>query len=172
MIVLARRWRCRWGWRRAIWPPVRRVCGPTWTADQWPCWWQSVRPLVYLVVVGALGTAALVVLAITATAHAAPDGDTAAVHQAIVRAAARYGVDAGLLTRIAWCESRLNPAAVNAADGSAGLYQFQPGTWAWATQGAGNGVDASRLDPDAAALAAAWVLTQPDGARHWGECAR
>jgi len=36
---------------------------------------------------------------------------------------------AKLRARIAWCESRSDPRAVNKASGASGLYQFMPGTW-------------------------------------------
>lgn len=63
--------------------------------------------------------------------------------------------------RLAFCESTLNPLAVNASSGAAGLFQFMPTTWAgtpWHAQ--------SPFDPAANAAAAAW-LYQRYGAGQW-----
>lgn len=63
--------------------------------------------------------------------------------------------------RLAFCESTLNPLAVNRISGAAGLFQFMPRTWAatpWR--------DRSPFDPSANAAAAAW-LYQRYGAGQW-----
>ena len=54
--------------------------------------------------------------------------------------------------RLAFCESTLNPNAVNRSSGAAGLFQFMPRTWAgtpWRNQ--------SPFDPMANSQAAAWL---------------
>lgn len=61
-----------------------------------------------------------------APAPAAP-GDIESIIRA---AAARWGADPAQLLRVAWCESRYNPLAYNAASGASGLFQFMPRTWA------------------------------------------
>jgi hypothetical protein len=69
------------------------------------------------------------------------------------------------------CESQGDPDAVNRWSGAAGLFQFVPSTWAWASAGAGfDGV--SPLSPEANIAAAAWLvrrsLAEGDGAwSHW-----
>ena len=86
--------------------------------------------------------------------------------QAILRAAARsQQVDEQRFLRIAWCESRWNPAA-RGPDGAAGLFQFAPITWAWVSAGAGH-PGASPYDPVANAEAAAWLIAT-QGTRAWG----
>ena len=78
--------------------------------------------------------------------------------EAIIRAAAaKYGVDAQQLLRVAWCESRYNPNAYNSALGASGLFQFIPGTWAANSARAGYG-GASVFDPVANANVAAWMF--------------
>ena len=44
------------------------------------------------------------------------------------RAALHWRVSEGMIVRKAWCESRMNPAAISPA-GHLGLFQFAPGTW-------------------------------------------
>lgn len=80
---------------------------------------------------------------------------------------------ADLLIRIAECESTFNSFA-RGRDGSEGLFQFQPGTWAWASVGAGF-AGASSYDPIAAAYTAAWLISLPGpngGPHHWRNCWR
>lgn len=77
---------------------------------------------------------------------------------AIIRAAAaRYGVDAEQLLRVAWCESRYDPNAYNGVLGASGLFQIIPGTWAANSVRAGYG-GASAFDPVANANVAAWMF--------------
>jgi len=52
------------------------------------------------------------------------------IESVILSAAAAWGADPNQLLRVAWCESRYNPYAVNARSGAAGLFQFMPATWA------------------------------------------
>ncbi len=57
--------------------------------------------------------------------------------------------------RLAQCESNFNPYAVNRSSGAAGLFQFLATTWAgtpWRAQ--------SPFDPNANALAAAWLYSK------------
>jgi len=53
----------------------------------------------------------------------------ATVRSIIVAAAARHGVAASWLLRVAMCESGLNPGAYNAFSGASGLFQFMPSTF-------------------------------------------
>ena len=71
------------------------------------------------------------------------------------------------------CESNGDPLATNPYSGAAGLFQFMPGTFRWASEGAGYG-GASVYDPTANVAAAAWLVDysvrhgHPDGAwGHW-----
>ena len=99
-------------------------------------------------------------------AYASNNDSTAAVRCAIARAAVKHGVDAGHLERIAWCESKWQPGAFNPASGAAGLFQFIPQTWEWAQHRAGfEGF--TPYDVQVASMAAAWLLSQPGGWRHW-----
>jgi len=52
------------------------------------------------------------------------------IESVILSAAAAWGADPDQLLRVAWCESRYNPYALNARSGAAGLFQFMPATWA------------------------------------------
>ena len=79
--------------------------------------------------------------------------------EAIIRAAAgAEGADPDQLLRVAWCESRYNPSAVNPS-GAAGLFQFMPGTWAANSVRAGY-AGASVFDPVASANVAAWMFAR------------
>jgi hypothetical protein len=106
---------------------------------------------------------------------AAPDpagagADEARLIATIHRAAAAQGVAGSTLERIARCESELDPRARNPRSGAAGLFQFVPATWAWASAEAGY-AGADVFDPAANAAAAAW-LARHGGLQHWGACAR
>jgi soluble lytic murein transglycosylase-like protein len=83
----------------------------------------------------------------------------------IADAARRWGVDETALLRIAWCESRWDPAARGPA-GLAGLFQFAPLTWDWVSVQAGY-AGASPYDARANAEAAAWLYRR-EGPKHWG----
>ncbi|HEX6350281.1 MAG TPA: transglycosylase SLT domain-containing protein [Candidatus Dormibacteraeota bacterium] len=65
--------------------------------------------------------------------------------------------------RIAYCESRYDPNAVNSDSDAEGLFQFLPSTWAGTPF-----ASASPFDPWANAQAAAWLL-QTYGVDQW-EC--
>ena len=73
-------------------------------------------------------------------------------------AAARQGADPDQLLRVAWCESRYNPNAVNPS-GASGLFQFMPATWAANSVRAGF-AGANVFDPAAAANVAAWMFAR------------
>lgn len=49
--------------------------------------------------------------------------------EAIALASFVYDVPEGTLRRLAWCESRMNPRALNRSSGASGLLQFLPSTW-------------------------------------------
>jgi hypothetical protein len=59
------------------------------------------------------------------------------VEQLIDRAALRWGLSARTMRAIAWCESRFDPNATNPRSGAAGVFQWLPSSWAWASPRAG-----------------------------------
>jgi soluble lytic murein transglycosylase-like protein len=65
--------------------------------------------------------------------------------------------------KIAWCESKNDPHAVNGESDAQGLFQFLPNTWRGTPF-----ADASPFDPGTNARAAAW-LYQKYGPTQW-EC--
>ena len=87
------------------------------------------------------------------------------IETVIRAAAATWGADVDQLLRIAWCESRYNPAAYNASSGASGLFQFIPGTWALNSPRSGFG-GASVFDPVANANTAAMMFAKGQ-ARQW-----
>jgi hypothetical protein len=87
------------------------------------------------------------------------------IESVIRAAAAMWGADVDQLLRIAWCESRYNPAAYNASSAASGLFQFIPGTWALNSPRAGYG-GASVFDPVANANTAAMMFASGQ-ARQW-----
>lgn len=115
----------------------------------------------------AVGAALLPLAPVPARADAGYAGES--VPALILEASQDYGVDYGFMLHLARCESGLRPWAVNPVSGAAGLYQFMPRTFAWASAQAGY-AGASRFDPEASAQSAAWLLAQPGGARHWVSC--
>ncbi|MEX1272175.1 MAG: transglycosylase SLT domain-containing protein, partial [Acidimicrobiia bacterium] len=79
--------------------------------------------------------------------------------------------DVNRAIRVAWCVSAFNPAAVNPATGSSGLFQHVPDEWAERSAEAGHPT-ASIFDPEANVAVAAWMLYElPGGWSHW-DCAR
>ena len=69
------------------------------------------------------------------------------------------------------CESRGNPLALNPVSGAAGLFQFIPNTWEWASENAGF-AGVSPFEPEANIAAAAWLVERSieagEGAwSHW-----
>ncbi len=83
----------------------------------------------------------------------------AEIESVIRAAAAAWGADPNQLLRVAWCESRYNPYAINARSGAAGLFQFMPATWAANSARAGYG-GASVFDPAASANTAAFMFSR------------
>ncbi len=55
------------------------------------------------------------------------------------------------------CESNGDPLAVNPRSNASGLFQFLPGTWAWASTLAGWG-GANVFNPEANVAVAAWLV--------------
>ena len=69
------------------------------------------------------------------------------------------------------CESHGNPLAENGRSGAAGLMQFIPSTWSWASKKAG-WAGASAFDPEANVASAAWLTERSmsggkDAWSHW-----
>lgn len=78
--------------------------------------------------------------------------------------------DVNRAIRVAWCMSAFNPAAMNPATGSSGLFQHLPDQWAEHSAAAGHPT-ASIFDPEASVAVAAWMLYElPGGWSHW-DCA-
>ncbi len=86
-----------------------------------------------------------------------PAPGPADIESVIRAAAAAWGADPNQLLRVAWCESRYNPYAINARSGAAGLFQFMPATWVANSARAGYG-GASVFDPSASANVAAYMF--------------
>lgn len=68
---------------------------------------------------------------------------------------------------VMWCESRGNPTVVNDVSGAAGLFQFVPNTWGWASAEAGWG-GANVFDPEANIASAAWLVQVSIDTNHAG----
>jgi hypothetical protein len=86
------------------------------------------------------------------------------IESVIRSAAAAWGADASQLLRVAWCESRYNPSAVNARSGASGLFQFMPATWAANSVRAGY-AGVSVFDPVASANVAAYMFSRGQAAQ-------
>lgn len=84
------------------------------------------------------------------------------VRHALRVASATYGVSTARLTRVALCESTLDPGAGNGP--YLGLFQFGSRLWAATPYR-----DFPRTDPYAAALAASWAFSRGMSA-HWPVC--
>ncbi len=70
--------------------------------------------------------------------------------------------DVNRAVRIAWCESRFDPNAVDARTGGVGLYNHLPRYWDERATNAGfPGIDAT--DPEASTAAAAWEVYHGGG---------
>ena len=91
--------------------------------------------------------------------HRASLGLTQSVPELIDQAAAAYHVPAARMRRIGWCESNFLPGAVNPRTGAAGVFQWLPRSWAWASVQAGFG-GASVFDPYANIYTAAWAMSR------------
>jgi hypothetical protein len=79
-------------------------------------------------------------------------------------AATSWGADPSQLLRVAWCESRYNPSAINSRSGASGLFQFMPATWAANSVRAGY-AGASVFDPVASANVAAYMFARGQAAQ-------
>jgi soluble lytic murein transglycosylase-like protein len=79
----------------------------------------------------------------------------------IYRASRHYGESTRLALQIAYRESRFNWRATNSSSGAAGLYQFMPGTWANTPYRR-----YSPYHPKWSALAAMWMWKR-GGYGHW-----
>jgi len=86
------------------------------------------------------------------------------IESLIRSAAADWGADPDQLLRVAWCESRYNPYAVNARSGAAGLFQFMPATWAANSVRAGY-AGASVFDAAASSNVAAYMFRNGQAAQ-------
>lgn len=73
----------------------------------------------------------------------------------IDKAAKKYGQSYSAMVRVARCESVLDPCAVNKSGPYYGLFQFLKSTWKTTPYG-----DKSIWDPEAQALATAWMWKQ------------
>jgi soluble lytic murein transglycosylase-like protein len=73
----------------------------------------------------------------------------------IAKAAKKYGQSQKVMERVARCESGLDPCAVNRSGPYYGLYQFLKSTWKTTPY-----KSRSIWDPEAQALAAAWMWKQ------------
>jgi hypothetical protein len=70
--------------------------------------------------------------------------------------------DVNRAVRIAWCESRFDPKAVNLRTGAVGLFQHLPRYWGDRAENAGfDGADPT--DAEASTAAAAWEIYQGSG---------
>ena len=80
----------------------------------------------------------------------------------------QYQVDLKLLTHIAHCESRFNPAAINGQH--LGLFQFSPSTWSSTRETLGQNPDPTlRTNPEEAIKTAAFKIAA-GGQRAWAAC--
>ena len=70
--------------------------------------------------------------------------------------------DVNKAVRVAWCESRFNPASTNLRTGAVGLFQHLPKYWAERAESAGF-PDADATDPEASTAAAAWAVYNEGG---------
>ncbi|MCI0425620.1 MAG: transglycosylase SLT domain-containing protein [Actinobacteria bacterium] len=70
--------------------------------------------------------------------------------------------DINRAVRIAWCESRFDPASANLRTGGLGLFQHLPQYWEERAANAGFS-GAAQTDPEASVAAAAWAVYQGGG---------
>jgi soluble lytic murein transglycosylase-like protein len=89
------------------------------------------------------------------------------VRAIVIASARRHGVDVEQFVRVAWCESRFDPNAVNPASDARGVLQFIPTTWA-ANSVRYGWPGASPHDPYAASDVAAAMFAR--GQSHQWEC--
>lgn len=82
-----------------------------------------------------------------------------------VRALVRHyfkAADVNQAVRVAWCESRFDPAASNVRTGGVGLFQHLPRYWPERAANAGF-ADAEPQNPEASVAAAAWEIYHGGG---------
>lgn len=77
--------------------------------------------------------------------------------------------DVATAMRILACESTGNPNAKNPGSSATGLFQHLGKYWSARSSAAGV-PGASRLDPKANVIVAAWLRDQKGGWRHWSAC--
>jgi hypothetical protein len=113
------------------------------------------------------------VFAGTAKARPAPTLGPDEVAAEIVRRASYHGADAATMLRVATCESRLDPNAVNPSSGATGVFQWLPPANAWAATPHSRQVNIWALyrqgDPDAVFWdidGAAWAFAH-NMQSHW-----
>ena len=70
--------------------------------------------------------------------------------------------DVNKAVRVAWCESRFNPASTNLRTGAVGLFQHLPKYWAERAESAGF-AGADPTDAEASTAAAAWAVYNEGG---------
>jgi hypothetical protein len=70
--------------------------------------------------------------------------------------------DVNRAVRVAWCESRFDPASTNLRTGAVGLFQHLPQYWEERTSNAGF-PGAEPTDPEASVAAAAWAIYNSGG---------
>ncbi len=70
--------------------------------------------------------------------------------------------DVNQAVRVAWCESRFDPAAINLRTGGVGLFQHLPQYWEERAAAAGF-AGADPTDPEASVAAAAWAVYDGGG---------
>jgi hypothetical protein len=134
--------------------------------------------LTFALLAGDTGSAELQTLAVTE--DTAPAGDDPAgaadgtvgtiatsgwLSQVQVRAlVAEYfaAEDVNRAVRVAWCESRFDPASTNLRTGAVGLFQHLPRYWEERAQNAGF-PNAEPTDPEASTAAAAWAVYDGGG---------
>lgn len=103
-----------------------------------------------------------------------PDWDGPVVVECAVRDAAhQYGLPVATFARLIDCESRFDPAAVNARSGATGPAQFLASTWEWVDSMGAPWTHLGRDDPRANVFTAAWLISRDDlgGVGHWSPSA-
>jgi len=95
-----------------------------------------------------------------------PSYDTLAVDKKINLWAFRYDVNKDLMTRVAICESGLNPLAVGDNGTSLGLFQYKQRTFDWFSDM--SGIRGDIWDEDTQIELTAWAFSQ--GLQHHWSC--
>lgn len=86
----------------------------------------------------------------------------------VQNAAQYYGINPNYFTRVASCESRLDPTVTSSNKLYHGGFQFSWRTWYWMSSQSGY-QGWSPYDPEAAAYTAAWAFAN-GYASHWPRC--